>query len=493
MLTNKNGNDIIRSQKKKAAVKIKLYNYSDQICNYIDSQRSNILEDIAALVEIPSVKGESADGSPFGKYPALALKKALEMCRKSGFAVKNISNAIGFADMNDLPLELGIFAHADVVAAGSGWNSDPFRLTYKDGVIYGRGVSDDKGPAVAALYAMKAIKELGIPLKKNVRLIIGSDEECGSSDLEYYFNSEPTPLYSFSPDAEFPLINTEKGRFAPEFSAHINDNEESTFPRILYFRGGHAANVVPDSATVKIAGADAQSIAEAIRISEQHTQAAFTADYADGIATITAAGKLAHASVPETGNNAVTALLYLLKSIILAHCKSTSLFCSLADMFPHNDTYGRAIGIACEDEISGKLTCSLDMLRFDGKTLTGCFDARTPMCSTKQNTTEPLCRLFDKAGFEIDKLNFSEPHHVSPELPFVKTLLSAYEKYTGQKGECIAIGGGTYVHNIKNGVAFGSIMPGVNTNMHGANESMPFEDIITAAKIYAEVIMLVCG
>ena len=151
--------------------------YTEQICKYIDANRENILNDIAALVNIPSTKGVPEEKMPFGKYPAEALNKALEMCRESGFAVKNISNAIGYADMNDLPLELGIFAHMDVVPAGDGWESNPFEMIYKDGCIYGRGVSDDKGPAVAALYAMKAVKDVGIPLKKNVRLILGSDEE----------------------------------------------------------------------------------------------------------------------------------------------------------------------------------------------------------------------------------------------------------------------------------------------------------------------------
>ena len=123
----------------------------------------------------------------------------------------------------------------------------------------------------------------------------------------------------------------------------------------------------------------------------------------------------------------------------------------------------------------------------------GCFDSRTPLCSTYENTAEPIIKALCGIGFEINEMNMTPPHHVDPELPFIKTLLSAYEKHTGKKGECVAIGGGTYVHGIENGVEFGSIMPDVNTNMHGANEYMPFEDIITAAKIYAEAIAIICS
>lgn len=466
--------------------------YSERISEYINSQRDNILKDIAALVAIPSVKGEADEKYPFGRYPALALEKALELCERSGFAVKNISNAIGFADMNDLPTELGIFAHADVVAASGSWDSDPFKLTCRDGIMYGRGVSDDKGPAVAALYAMKAVKELGIPLKRNVRLIIGSDEECGSSDLEYYFAHEETPPYSFSPDAEFPLINTEKGRFAPVLAADVG-NEEAIYPRMTYFSGGCAANAVPDKAVAHFVGIDELAFCNACENTLRLCGVKLETEFENGCLKATVTGSSAHASLPESGNNAITAMLAIINDVALADCKSTFLMHELARLFAHNDVYGAALGVAQEDGISGKLTCSLDILSFDGGRLTACFDARMPICSTRDNTADKLCGLFEELGFTVEELNLSEPHHVEPELPFIKTLLAAYEKYTGRKGECMAIGGGTYVHNIKNGVAFGSVMPGVETNMHGANESMPLEDILTSAKIYAEVITAICG
>lgn len=465
--------------------------YSERICKYIDSQKDNILEDIAALVEIPSVRGDAEEASPFGRYPALALKTALELCEKSGFTTKNISNAIGFADMNTLPTELGIFAHADVVAAGGKWESDPFKLTYRDGIIYGRGVSDDKGPMVAALYAMKAVKTLGIPLTKNVRLIIGSDEECGSSDLEYYFAKEKTPPYSFSPDAEFPIINTEKGRFAPRFSAQIG-NEENIYPRLTHFRGGCAANAVPDEAVAVFVGADADSLKRICTELSRICDISFDVKTEEEMLIVTATGKPAHASTPEYGSNAVTAMLMLISNINLADGKSATLMRRLASLFPHGDVEGKAIGADREDDVSGKLTCSLDIIDFDGETITACFDMRMPMSSTRDNTVEPICELLSKNGFTVDELNFSEPHHVDPELPFIQTLICAYEKYTCKKGECIAIGGGTYVHNINNGVAFGSIMPDTDTHMHGANECMRLDDILTAAKIYADVIAVMC-
>ena len=152
--------------------------YTKQISEYIDSQKDNILRDIARLISIPSVRGQATPDYPFGEMPAKALFEALDICREHGFATTNVHNAIGFADMNDGELELGILAHADVVPEGDGWDSDPYTMTINGDNIIGRGTSDDKGPMIAALYAMKAVKDLNIPLSKNVRLIIGSDEEC---------------------------------------------------------------------------------------------------------------------------------------------------------------------------------------------------------------------------------------------------------------------------------------------------------------------------
>lgn len=145
--------------------------YTKQISDYIDSQRDNMLRDIARLVSIPSVKGTSTDTCPFGEMPAKALAEALDICRECGLETVNVHNAIGFADINSKPLELGILAHVDVVPEGEGWSSDPYHMEYADGNIIGRGTSDDKGAAVAAIYAMKAIKALDINLKTNARML----------------------------------------------------------------------------------------------------------------------------------------------------------------------------------------------------------------------------------------------------------------------------------------------------------------------------------
>ncbi|MBR6614953.1 MAG: M20/M25/M40 family metallo-hydrolase, partial [Lachnospiraceae bacterium] len=156
--------------------------YREQIEQYIDAHKEEMLADIIELCKIDSAKGPYEEGKPFGEGPFQALAKGLEIGEKHGFAITNYDNYVGTIDLNDKEKQLDILAHLDIVPGGEGWTvTTPFEPVIKDGKIYGRGTSDDKGPAMTALYAMKAIKELGIPVKKNVRLILGTDEECGSS------------------------------------------------------------------------------------------------------------------------------------------------------------------------------------------------------------------------------------------------------------------------------------------------------------------------
>ena len=182
--------------------------YREQIEAYLDAHKEEMLADICRLIRINSTKGEAVIDCPFGEGPAKALAEALEMAERYGFTVKNYENYVGTADLNDMEKQLDILAHLDVVPAGDGWSvTEPYMPVIKDGRVYGRGSADDKGPAIAAMYAMRAVKELGIPLNKNVRLILGTDEECGSSDIAHYYAVEKEAPMTFSPDAEFPVIN----------------------------------------------------------------------------------------------------------------------------------------------------------------------------------------------------------------------------------------------------------------------------------------------
>lgn len=466
--------------------------YREKIEAYMEAHKQEMIEDIKTLCRINSERMTPEEGMPYGKGPAQALAAALKMAEGYGFAVKNYDNYVGTADFNEAEKQLDILAHLDVVPAGEGWDvTRPFEPVEKDGKLYGRGTADDKGPAVAALYAMRAVKELGIPLSKNVRLILGTDEECGSSDIEHYYSLEKEAPMTFSPDAEFPVVNVEKGGLAGHFTKTFAPSE--ALPRLVSIQTGIKVNVVPGKAHAMVEGFEMAVLNAAAMETEEETGIHFLFEVSDKIVKITAMGEGAHAAHPQDGNNALTGLLHFLKKLPFAPCEQVETLHQLADLIPHGDTSGTALGIAMEDEISGDLTLAFTLLTVSDRSLDATFDSRCPVCATEENVLQVVKAKLAEAGMTLHNEAMKPPHHVDGNSHFVKTLLKAYEDYTGLKGECMHMGGGTYVHELKNGVAFGASMPGTDNRMHGADEFAVVEELVTSAKIFAQVIVDLCS
>lgn len=420
-----------------------------EIRKYLEEHFEEMVNFLAELVSVRSVKNESDCNYPFGKKTAEALEIMLKKCSESGFHVENVENYVGLADLNELEPVLAILTHLDVVPEGTGWTSDPYVMKRSEERLIGRGTCDDKGPAAASLFAVKAVKELGIPLKRGVRLIFGTDEENGSSDLKYYMTKRKLPSMVFTPDGEYPVINAEKGMIRIFFSAPFNEAS---------IMAGKAVNAVPERCDVRI-----------------------------GSELFIYEGRSAHASTPEKGENAITNFL----SSYSKRFKSPLLH-GLALLFPHGETDGSSCGLGFEDEISGKTTCVLSMLNTENGRLKGSIDIRFPLDRTFKEISEIICRSLEEVGFEIDSCEGTEPHITDENSEFVQTLLRVYERVTGDKGKCIAIGGGTYVHEIDGGVAFGAEFPGEDGNMHGANEFITEESLLKNAEIMAEAIIELC-
>lgn len=457
---------------------------------WLEAHRDELVADISRICAVNSVKGACEEGKPFGPGPFEALELALSMCEGYGFEIKNYDNYVGTADLAPgLARGLDILAHLDVVPPGDGWTvTQPFEPRLVDGKLYARGSSDDKGPAFCALYAMRAVKACGIPLRKGVRMILGTDEECGSSDIPHYYREEAEAEMTFSPDAEFPLINVEKGAMPGTISRQF---EECTrLPRVLEMQAGMALNAVPGKAVLRFEGLDMQ---QAQAFAAKVTAETGVSFEQSGEQELTAYGKSAHASTPEGGRNALLASLMLLERLPLADCEQRRALTGLLKLFPYGVTDGRGLGIQMSDEVSHALTCTLDLLHADVSSLEAKFDSRVPVSATEENCLKPAKAQIEAAGYAFSTPGMRAAHVVPEDSEFVRTLLSVYEAQTGLPGECIAIGGGTYVHELSNGVAFGAQLPGEDTNMHGPNEYMRVETMLTAAKIYAEAIVRLCS
>ena len=465
--------------------------YQSKLKDYFAQHRQELVDDICRLIRIESVRDVPQEGMPYGVGPAAALNTAKEMARDMGFAVTDYDGCVAAVDMNDKPTQLDILAHLDVVPGGEGWTvTTPFSPVEKDGLLYGRGVSDDKGPAVAALYAMQAVKALGIPLSKNVRLILGTDEECGSSDITHYYQQEKEAPMTFSPDADFPLINIEKGRVHGELTATWETAD--ALPRIASLHCGERPNVVPQIAEATVLGLAAAEVSPISKTLSAETGVSYhLADAGEGL-QIRAEGAGAHASTPHLGNNALTGLLELLYRLPVKKDGAKQRLSALRELFPHGDFSGKAAGMACRDALSGDTTLALTVLHLENGTLRGEFDSRTAISADRETTAEPLKRRLEAEDIAAD-FHYTAPHHVSAESPLVQELLRCYEMYTGQKGQPLAIGGFTYVHDLQNGVAFGCAMPGFDTHMHGADECMDIDTLLLSAKMFAQAIIDLCG
>lgn len=196
----------------------------------IDELKDAMLEDIIKVVQIDSVESEAMENAPFGKGVALALDTALEISKKLGFQTKNIDGYMGYAQYGEGDDYVGIIGHLDVVPTGDGWTHPPFSGHVADGNIYARGILDNKGPIMTCLYGLYAIKKLGIQLQKPVRILFGTDEETGFTDLEYYLKKEKPPIMGFTPDCKYPVVYGERGRASLEVSIAFDEasREEKT-------------------------------------------------------------------------------------------------------------------------------------------------------------------------------------------------------------------------------------------------------------------------
>lgn len=467
--------------------------WKEKIEAYLDAHRQELVEDTCILCRINSERMPAEEDMPYGPGAAECLDTALDMAEDYGFETEDFDGYVGRAEFDSqLPPQLDILAHLDVVPAGEGWTeTEPFDPVEKDGKLYGRGTADDKGPAVAALYAMRAVKELGIPLKKNVRLILGTDEECGSSDIEHYYQTEKPAPMTFSPDASYPVVNVEKGRLPGHFTASFAPSE--ALPRLVSLKAGTKINVVPGKAGALVEGLSRSVLEETAAKVEAETGVRYQLETEGDRCRITAAGKGSHAARPAEGVNALTGLLVFLTRLPLAPCPQTEKLADLLALMPHGDVNGEALGVHLTDEISGDLTLAFSMLTVDAESLDGEFDSRVPVCGGEDNVLAVIREKMAGKDFTLLNDSMTPAHHVPGDSHFVKTLLAAYEMYTGRKGECMAVGGSTYVHDLENGVAFGASMPETDNRMHGADEFAVVDELVASAKIFAQVIVELCG
>lgn len=401
----------------------------------------DMLSALDALLSIPSVSRPGGDSAaPFGPEAGRALSCALDLCAGLGFRTKNCGNMAGWAEIGQGEEMIAVLVHLDVVPAGEGWDVPPFACTLRDGRLYGRGVTDDKGPAVASIYAMKDLLDSSRPLRRRVRIIFGLAEEGGVwTDMDYYRRHEELPVFGFTPDADFPVIFGEKGSAVFRLSLPLSRCG------LELLEGGQAENMVPDHCRAVVNG----------RAEE-------------------ARGRAAHGSKPWEGENAIAALLERLDRLPVSQMYRRLL-----------DPWGAGLGWEMEDARLGRLTVNVGKVRTLGDQAVFWLDVRCPRPGMGEALLDRLRERAAPFGASAELERWKDPVLLDPDGPLVSALMSAYREVTGdQESQPVAIGGSTYAKAMDHTAAFGPMLPGRPTSEHQKNESIALEDFLLLRRIY---------
>lgn len=444
-----------------------------KIDTFITANQENILRDLAALVRVPSVEGAPEPGAPFGPGPKAALETALAIADGMGLATHNCEGYMGYAEVRGASeKQIATITHLDVVPEGNGWTGKPFELARREGYLLGRGVADDKGPAVLTLYAAKFFADQGEPLPYTLRILLGANEETGMKDVDYYLEHYPMPAFCFTPDAEFPVCYGEKGGFSGWLvSAPVSGN-------LVAFEGGVARNVVPDRAFALVK-ADAAAL--------KGTDNITVTDEGNGVARIAGFGKGGHAASPKGTVNAIALVVnYLLDNGLCSEEENRVL--TMLRTF-HATTDGSSIGIDARDDLFDPLTCVGGVMKLENGQLRQSFDIRFPTSTSVEILRAALEKLAASIGGTLDAGDGRPPFYVDPKAPVIQVLIDTYNEVTGRQATPFTMGGGTYARHFESAVSFGMEEPGAAVPtwvgpMHGPDEGVREGLLWEALKIY---------
>lgn len=423
--------------------------------------RQAMIDDLVALCRIPSVRGDAAPGAPYGPATLEALEWFLRAGERLGFNSVNLDGHAGYVEWGEGPRLIAAICHLDVVPAGDGWRHDPFEPVIRNGRIIARGTSDDKGPAIAVLYAMKALADSGWQPGARIRLIVGLDEESGMDCMRHYVKTAEQPDAGFTADADFPVIHAEKGVLWLRLT---QTDDAATSTRLIRGQAGERPNMVPALCRLTFAR---------------------TADDDRGTQRLYE-GVPAHASTPWDGRNAIDLAMTDAKHE-LDLAGETHPFVEFYQALFAGQIDGTSLGIAGHDA-SGPLTLNAGVLELDGSSASLAIDIRYPVTQNGEALLEQIRQACRPYHVNVEIINHMPPLHVEPDSFLVRSLTETYADLTGSYQAPIAIGGGTYARAMPNIVAFGPAFPGETMTAHQIDEQIIIDHWLAASAIYREAL-----
>ena len=453
-------------------------------------RKDQLIADLQGLLKIKSVlnEDESTEDAPLGKDVKEALEYTLQLGEKDGFSVKNVGNLAGHIEYGKGKDLIGVLCHVDVVPEGDGWTYEPYGARIADGKIYARGAIDDKGPTMAAYYAIKILKELQIPIEKRIRMIIGTDEESDWRCVDHYFENEEMPTVGFAPDADFPIIHAEKGICDFDLIMKVVEREEKASVRLISFDSGRRYNMVPDYAKAVLEIKDHHT--SLLQDFEQYLlQEKVKGEYhiENGYLYLQLYGMSAHGMEPKLGKNAGLLLAQFLGTVELD--TNGANYVQFAGKYLVEQSRGEQLSLQFSDDITGELTINVGVMNYADYS-GGKFglNMRYPVTFPYDDKMSSLQLLLKKTPFSIENVKDSKPHYVPEDSEFIAILKKVYTEQTGEEAKLLSIGGGTYARALEKGVAFGALFPGKPDIAHQKDEYIEIEDLLKATAIYAQAL-----
>lgn len=451
----------------------------------IDKMKTDIIKSTQEIVRIKSVESEPKEGMPFGEGVHECLQYALNLSESFGFKTKNVDNYAGHAEFGEGDEVVGILVHLDVVPEGDNWTYPPYSAEIHDDKIYGRGTIDDKGPAIAALYAMKAIKDSGVKLNKKIRIIFGTDEESGWKGIDYYLKHEKAPDMAFTPDADFPAIYGEKGILIFDLVKNFKKITYNNGVKVIKINGGNRPNMVPDYCEAHLICNE--SLKEKIDAYIQKNNVKLELIENGDKKIIKSYGVSSHGSLPESGQNAISQLMVFLNTLQLADGDIADFIKFYNDKI-NMEYYGQSIGCRFRDAESGNLIFNVGVIDLNEEKVTLSVNIRYPITNTHEDVLTGIEMELKHTGITLDLQEHMPPIYLPKDHELIRKLMKVYTEFTGDDRDPITIGGGTYARAMQNAVAFGPLFPGQPELAHQKDEYIAIEDLIKITKIYANAL-----
>ncbi|MDT4010817.1 MULTISPECIES: dipeptidase PepV [Staphylococcus] len=463
----------------------------------VQEYQDQIIADLNGLLSIESVRDDSkaTPDAPLGPGPRAALDYMYQIAERDGFNVHDVDHVAGRIEAGKCEDLFGILCHVDVVPAGEGWDTPPFEPTVTEDAIIARGTLDDKGPTIAAYYAVKILNEMNVDWKKRVHIIIGTDEESDWTCVDRYFKTEEMPELGFAPDAEFPAIHGEKGitTFDIELAGEAKDSTDTNSEvTLLSFESGQRYNMVPDEAVahLKVKNNNSEVTERYQQYLEAH-ELVGNSELEDDKLVLRLKGKAVHGMDPSIGLNAGLFLLHFLRGLELD--TQAAKFVDLSERYLFESHFGEKMGMKFHTDKMGDLTTNIGIISYtlpEG----GRFgvNLRYPEGFEFDEAIEGFKHEVNDLGFELKLGKVQRPHYVDKEDPFVQSLVQAYRNQTGDMTEPYTIGGGTYARNLDKGVAFGAMFSDSEDLMHQRNEYITKKQLFNATSIYLEALYALC-